>query len=127
MRRGTTLLAALLSGAMMMGIAAGCGGNTQTTTTGASGTAAPTTAAPAAEKKIRVAWWGNQVRNDGTVAVLNLYSEKIRGLRSKQNLRTGPDTGIRWLLRLLPDRCRILFNKTISIMYSINLRTNWRV
>lgn len=80
MRRGTTLLAALLSGAMLMGIAAGCGGNTQTTTTGASGTAAPTTAAPAAEKKIRVAWWGNQVRNDGTVAVLNLYSEKNPGI-----------------------------------------------
>lgn len=37
------------------------------------GAAAPTT--------LRVAWWGNQVRNDRTVEVLNLYSEQNPNIR----------------------------------------------
>ena len=30
---------------------------------------------------IRVTWWGNQARNDGTVAVLDLYEEKNPGVK----------------------------------------------
>jgi multiple sugar transport system substrate-binding protein len=33
------------------------------------------------EKTIRVSWWGNQVRNDGTVAVLDLYSKENPGVK----------------------------------------------
>ena len=36
--------------------------------------------AGAADTDIRIAWWGSQARNDGTVAVLDLYSSKNLGV-----------------------------------------------
>lgn len=40
----------------------------------------PSSGVPAKDINIRVMWWGNQPRNDGTVAVLDLYREQNPGI-----------------------------------------------
>lgn len=62
--------------------AAGCGSNN-----GSAGSAtgtAPTTTSSAGtgdNATLRVAWWGNQVRNDVTVAALNVFTEQNPGIK----------------------------------------------
>ncbi|MDL2233932.1 extracellular solute-binding protein [Ruminococcaceae bacterium OttesenSCG-928-L11] len=77
----------LLAGVLAAGMFAGCGsGNSGSTASpAASSTAASSAAstasqapaagseAPAGEATIRIAWWGNQLRNDTTTAMLNAY------------------------------------------------------
>lgn len=75
------LSALLLVCALAFAVFAGCGGGNTTTAPAPAdnggNAAAPAAQAPAgSDMTLRVAWWGNQVRNDGTVAALNLYTEQ---------------------------------------------------
>lgn len=83
------LLSCLLAGSAL----AGCGNGSSST----ADSSAPTESSKAEDSAsteestsqtaaggdatLRVAWWGNQVRNDGTVAALNLYSEQNPGIK----------------------------------------------
>ncbi|MBS5062225.1 MAG: extracellular solute-binding protein [Hungatella hathewayi] len=78
-------LALVMAGIMAAMSLSACGGNTTSATTAASGqTSGETTAAGAAaesgDKKLTVAWWGNQTRNERTQAALDLYAEQNPGV-----------------------------------------------
>lgn len=66
MRKGLCIVIASI---LMLGTLAACGGNAGSPK-GSGGSGAQ------AKKVIRVCWWGNQTRNDGTVKALNMYKEK---------------------------------------------------
>lgn len=70
------IMALLLTGTMAISLLSGCSGNggTQQQSAG-NGSAAASSAASTTPVKIRVSWWGNQVRNDRTVAVLDMYTK----------------------------------------------------
>ena len=73
------IAALLTAGALMTSILAGCAG--KETASSAGSTASGTTASAAnVNATIRVAWWGNQVRNDNTVGALNLFKEANPGV-----------------------------------------------
>jgi multiple sugar transport system substrate-binding protein len=76
------LLSTVLILCMAVSVLAGCGQAKTPDATGVSvnNTAASTSGSPQKNINIRVTWWGNQQRNDGTVAVLNLYKENHPGL-----------------------------------------------
>lgn len=57
---------------------AACGGSSSSTGTGAA--SAGDTADGVSEKKLTVTWWGNQTRNERTIATLDLYSELNPGV-----------------------------------------------
>ena len=67
------VLSTVVAGALMLSTLAACGGSAGSPK-GSGG------AAPAGKKVIRVCWWGNQTRNDGTVKALNMYKEKNTGV-----------------------------------------------
>lgn len=72
------LAALIMTGTVVIGMLAGCGSKgsgTITETKETVGGSSATTASAEAEKKtiIRVCWWGNQTRNDGTVKALEMY------------------------------------------------------
>lgn len=76
---------------LVMSLLGGCGGAATpaataatTATTAAAGaetTAAAATEAASAEANLRICWWGNQTRNDRTVAVIKMYEEKNPGVK----------------------------------------------
>lgn len=72
-------LATLLVAALSLSMLAGCGASKDNTS---NGTPADSSNSNADQNKkdekitLRVAWWGNQVRNDGTVKALELYSQQ---------------------------------------------------
>lgn len=81
-------IAVLLTGVMVTSLTA-CGGSSESSTTAAAKT--ETTVAAKAEasaepsgtgenKELVMAWWGNQVRNERTQAILDLYAEKNPGV-----------------------------------------------
>ncbi|MFV0401583.1 MAG: ABC transporter substrate-binding protein [Oscillospiraceae bacterium] len=85
------IAALLLAGALSVGLFAGCNGGTSSSSAPAESTASSASEseseAPASESEaaseapateggeatIRMAWWGNQLRNDGTVAMLDAF------------------------------------------------------
>ena len=73
------IAALLTAGALMTSMLAGCAGKDTASSTAsmASGT---TASAANVNATIRVAWWGNQVRNDNTVGALNLFKEANPGV-----------------------------------------------
>lgn len=81
-------IAVLLAAAMMASLTACGGGSSETSTTAEGKTESKaeskeTTAGGAAEggeKTLTVSWWGNQVRNERTQAILDLYSEQNPGV-----------------------------------------------
>ena len=84
--------AAMMAAAMAMTVMTGCGSNkadSGSTTEGGQTTAeAAATTAGKEEKKssgdetvIRVCWWGNQTRNDGTVKALEMYEAEHPGVK----------------------------------------------
>lgn len=90
LKRLTTLL---LAATLSAGLLAGCsdGGSSQAPADSAAAETAPTEAAESAETPadaagaagggtIRIAWWGNQLRNDTTTAFLDAYKEKNPGV-----------------------------------------------
>lgn len=71
-----------LAAAMCASALSGCAGNASsqapasgTSTDPAASASAPAPAAGDGNTTIRIAWWGNQLRNDTTVAMLNAYVE----------------------------------------------------
>lgn len=70
------IMTVLLAVAMSVTAFAGCsgGGNSKAPIDGeASQASTQTPSAEGGEVTIRIAWWGNQLRNDGTVAMLDAY------------------------------------------------------
>jgi multiple sugar transport system substrate-binding protein len=80
-------IAVLLAAAMMASLTA-CGGGSSETSTAADKTESKTEAketttggaSEGGEKTLTVSWWGNQVRNERTQAILDLYSEQNPGV-----------------------------------------------
>lgn len=74
-----------LAAVLCVSALAGCsGGEPAAAPSGASGsTAAPSASTPSTGENttIRIAWWGNQLRNDTTVAMLNAYVEENPGVK----------------------------------------------
>ncbi|HHV32891.1 MAG TPA: extracellular solute-binding protein [Clostridiales bacterium] len=75
------ILSIALACAMIVASFAGCGGGTTTSTDAGSAAGSDASQAATETKKIRVAWWGNQVRNDRTTKVLKMYEEKNPGVK----------------------------------------------
>lgn len=77
MKAWKRLAAITMTGVVAVSILAGCGSKDSAATTEATaaGTAETTETAAKAEEQtvIRVCWWGNQTRNDGTVKALEMY------------------------------------------------------
>ena len=61
-----------LASVMCIAVLSGCAGQPSPQAPQSSG-AAPSAQAPAGDVTIRVAWWGNQLRNDTTVAMLDAF------------------------------------------------------
>lgn len=55
-----------------------CGGSASSSSTASSASA--TAASADAEKQLTVTWWGNQTRNERTIATLDLYAEQNPGV-----------------------------------------------
>ncbi|WMJ85329.1 ABC transporter substrate-binding protein [Anaerocolumna sp. MB42-C2] len=71
-RRGAALL---LVSVLVLGTFTACGKNKETNSSATTGnTTADSSAAEGETQKIRIAWWGNQVRNDTTLAALDAYT-----------------------------------------------------
>lgn len=72
---------------------------------------------------IRVAWWGNQTRNDLTVKALDLYTEKHQMLHLKLNHLVGTDISISCQRKLQQDLYQIFTSrimvKSVLIMIKI--------
>ena len=73
-------LSGALAAALACGMLAGCGAEkapAESKPAESTPAAGESTAAPAEEDiTLRVAWWGNQVRNEGTTAMLDAYMEE---------------------------------------------------
>lgn len=65
---------------MMATLITGCG-STQSADPSTTAGSSPSAGGNPQETVIRVTWWGNQARNDGTVKVLKLYEEQNPGIR----------------------------------------------
>lgn len=79
-------LALLMTGAMAVSLAA-CGGSGSSSpaegtasTSGADSSSATAEGASSGEAALTFSWWGNQVRNEGTQAVIDLYTEQNPGV-----------------------------------------------
>ena len=86
MEMNKKIIAAVLAGSMCAAMLAGCGGNSGSDsaaqdTAGSTEAAADSTEAAAEDaggsgsKKLVMAWWGNQVRNERTQQALDKYHE----------------------------------------------------
>lgn len=75
LKKGT---AAILAAILAVAALSGCsnGEKTAGTTTGAAEQSTAQAKTDNAEIKLSMTWWGNQVRNEGTQAALNLYHEE---------------------------------------------------
>lgn len=60
------------------GLLSACGGSSSSTASSAA--SAGSTAGGDSEKNLTVTWWGNQTRNERTIATLDLYSEQNPGV-----------------------------------------------
>ncbi|WP_300676830.1 ABC transporter substrate-binding protein [uncultured Gemmiger sp.] len=75
------ITAAALAGAMALSLAAcGSSNSAAASTADASSTAESTTSETSGDKKLTVTWWGNQTRNERTIATLDLYAEQNSGV-----------------------------------------------
>lgn len=82
MRKKLALTMAL---AMTVAAVAGCGGSGSSSTTaapagGTTAAAGDTAASAGGDVKMTMSWWGNQIRNERTQAVLDLYAEQNPGV-----------------------------------------------
>ena len=95
-------LAVILASAMAVSLTA-CGGSGTADTKAAGSQAEGASGEKAASgdgSEMVVAWWGNQVRNERTQAILELYSQQNPGVTFDGQFSEWNVTGINWQLHL---------------------------
>lgn len=79
---GASVLALALAGSLLAGCGAGSGGTASESASASAKTSSPQTTVGSASSgggsgvTLSIAWWGNQVRNDRTSKILEMYTEK---------------------------------------------------
>ena len=102
-------LAILMAASMLAVSLSGCGGS-KTDAPAADGTAAGTEAEAAGDgSELVFAWWGNQVRNERTQQMLELYSEQNPGVTFDGQFSEWNDSGKSFQQQRQEILCRTLF------------------